>query len=337
MGAVTKAELEARVARLEKSLTEALEREKATGEILGVISHSPTDTQAVFDTIVRTGLDLFSGATMSLRLVKGDYLETVASTKPIATDGGELRAPVNDDRYMTGRSIRSKEVLHIPDVDAEDWLSAQSKERARQRGYRAVLHAPMLRGGEAIGTVVLTRPTPGRFTDKEIALLTTFADQAVIAIENARLFTETREALEQQTATAEILKVISSSPTDVQPVFDVIAERATQLCDGNISFVFTFDGEWIHLAAPFGLVPEAVESVRKMLPMRPGGHSIAARTVRDGTVVHIPDVLADPEYRFADAAKLAGYRSGLGVPMLSEGGIVGGIVVARADVGLFSE
>jgi len=148
---------------------------------------------------------------------------------------------------------------------------------------------------------------------------------------------ELKEAREQQVAVSEILRVIGNSPADTQPVFDVIAERATQLCDGKIGFVYTFDGEWIHLAAPFGLDPEAVAAVRKVLPMRPGGHSIAGRTVRDGMVVHVPDVLADPEYRISDASKLAGFRSGLGVPMRREGRIVGGIVVVRAEVGFFRD
>lgn len=125
--------------------------------------------------------------------------------------------------------------------------------------------------------------------------------------------------------------MIGSSRTDSQPVFDVIAERATQLCDGTISFVFTVHDEWIRLAAVYGMVPEGVEAVRKLLPMRAGGHSVAARTVRDGTVVHVPDVLADPEYLFSEASKLAGYRSIVGVPMLYEGRVVGGIAVARAD------
>lgn len=148
---------------------------------------------------------------------------------------------------------------------------------------------------------------------------------------------ELRETLDYQTATAEILRVISSSPTDVQPVFDTIAERATRLCDANYGFVFTFDDELLHLRSTFGLDLHGVEAVRRQFPLRPEEHSIAGRTVSGGAVVRVPDVLADPEYALKGAAKVAGYRSSLGVPMLREGQIVGAITVNRAKVGDFSD
>jgi signal transduction histidine kinase len=148
---------------------------------------------------------------------------------------------------------------------------------------------------------------------------------------------ELRETLDYQTATAEILGVISSSPTDVQPVIDTIADRAARLCDANFGFVFTFDGELIHLGSNFGMDPQGVEAVRRQFPLRPGGHSIAGRTVSEGAVVHVPDVLADPEYALKETAEVAGYRGSLGVPMLHEGQIVGAITVNRAKVGHFSD
>lgn len=148
---------------------------------------------------------------------------------------------------------------------------------------------------------------------------------------------ELREALDYQTAIAEILGVISSSPTDVQPVIDIIAERAARLCDSNFGFVYSFDGELIHLGSHFGLNLGGVEAVRRQFPLRPGGHSIAARTVSEGAVVHVPDVLADPEYALKETAKGAGYRGSLGIPMLHEGQIVGAITVNRAKVGRFSD
>jgi len=147
---------------------------------------------------------------------------------------------------------------------------------------------------------------------------------------------ELRETLDYQTATAEILGVISSSPTDVQPVTDTIAERATRLCDANFGFVYTFDGELIHVVSHFGMDPKGVEAVRRKFPMRPGRHSIVGRTVSEGAVVYVPDVLADSEYSLKETAEVAGFRSSLGVPMLHEGQIVGAITVNRPEVGNFS-
>ena len=147
---------------------------------------------------------------------------------------------------------------------------------------------------------------------------------------------ELRETLDYQTATAEILSVISSSPTDVQPVFDTIAERAARLCDAKTGFVFTFDGEWINLGSSFGVDPQGVEAIRRKCPLRPGGHSIAGRTVSEGAVVHVPDVLGDSEYELKEAAATAGFRGTLGVPMLHKSQVVGAITVTRAEVGHFS-
>jgi signal transduction histidine kinase len=148
---------------------------------------------------------------------------------------------------------------------------------------------------------------------------------------------ELAESLEQQAATAEILRVISSSPTDARQVLDIIAERAMRLCDAKYGAVFMFDGDQILLANIFGMVPEGVEAVRRRLPMRPGGRSVVARTVLDGAVVHVPDVLEDPEYELREAAELAGFRGVLGVPMMREGRVVGALTVSRAGVGRFSD
>ncbi len=147
---------------------------------------------------------------------------------------------------------------------------------------------------------------------------------------------ELRETLDYQTATAEILRVISRSPTDVQPVIDAIAERAARLCDAHLGFVFTFDGEWIHVGSTFGMDGKSVETVRRQFPLRPGGHSIAGRTVSEGAVVHVPDVLADSDDALKETAKVAGFRGSLGVPMLHEGEVVGAITVHRTELGHFS-
>jgi GAF domain-containing protein len=198
---------------------------------------------------------------------------------------------------------------------------------------------PLLREGEAVGTISLLRNEVKPFTAAEISLLQTFADQAVIAIENVRLFNETKEALERQTATAEVLRVISGSVTDAQPVFEVIAERAARLTGARFGWVFLYDGQWVRNASAYGLVPDALRVALKIFPMRPGGASYTARAIRDGAVVNVGDALAeaDPEYATKPVATSAGYRSVLSVPMFRGPQVVGAISVNRAEVGRFAD
>jgi len=215
-------------ARLFGETREALERQTATAEILKVISSSPTDVQPVFDAIVRSGVHLFQGVGVTLRLVNGDRIERAAFAAGPGcdlTDDLWKASFALDDRSFTGRAVLRREVIHAPDVFAEDWLGDDARSVAERMGWRAVAAAPLLRESKALGAVIVTRAKPAPFNEKEIALLRTFADQAVIAIENVRLFNELQarnreltEALEQQTATSEILRVISSSPNDVQLV-----------------------------------------------------------------------------------------------------------------------
>jgi len=183
----------------------------------------------------------------------------------------------------------------------------------------------------------ITRQPASGFSESELALLKTFADQAGIAIQNARLFNETREALEKQTATAEILRVISSSPTSTQPVFEAIAERAMRLCTGDYGYLFTFDGEWIRLGVAAGVSQAGKDAIAAHFPARPGSGSLTARTITSGEVISVADVLADPAYPLAAAATAANFRSVLGVPMKRRGQVVGAIMVARVVVGEFGE
>ena len=168
-------------------------------------------------------------------------------------------------------------------------------------------------------------------------MLKTFADQAVIAIQNARLFSETKEALEQQTATAEVLQVISSSPTNVQPVFDAIAERAKVLCNARIGAVSRFDGSLVHLVAFHGASPEAEQAVRSRYPLPPSSSTANARAIRDRAPTQIVDVLADAEFLQPETARLAGFRSILAVPMLRENTAIGVITVSRVTPGPFTD
>jgi PAS domain S-box-containing protein len=195
----------------------------------------------------------------------------------------------------------------------------------------------MLKAGELLGVILVYRLEMRPFTDSQIALLETFADQAVIAIENSRLFNETKEALERQTATADVLNVISRSPTDAAPVFEVIGERAENLCNAEISVVSVLDGDLIKVAGIRGITREGVEHVRAHFPMPLDRQTVTARTINSGTVVHIGDVLADSTYDNKGLAAQTGYRSCLGVPMHHKGQVVGAIFVARTEPGLFSE
>jgi signal transduction histidine kinase len=210
---------------------------------------------------------------------------------------------------------------------------------------------PMLRGGDPVGVIVVSRAQPGPFSTAEVELLHTFADQAVIAIENVRLFTELQkknlalteahahvtEALEQQTATAEILRVISRSQTDVQPVFDTIARSAVKLCDGLFSALFQFDGELLHQVAQHNYTPEALEELHRVFPARPTRALFTGRAILERAVVHIPDSEVDPEHQHRALRRAIGWRSGLFVPMLREGAPIGVIEVARAERGPFSD
>src|SRR5262249_55530615 len=204
-------------------------------------------------------------------------------------------------------------------------------------GARTLLVVPMLKDNEAIGVFGIYRQEIRPFSDRQIELVTNFAAQAVIAIENARLLNELRESLEQQTATSEVLKVISSSPADIQPVLDIIGERAEKLCDADISMVSIVDGDLIRLSSVHGVAEAGVEAVRRTFPMRLTDETVTARAIRTRSVCHLADVLSDPQYQVKPTARLSGTRGGLGVPMVRDEQVVGAIFVSRKQPGLFSD
>src|SRR5215831_14351890 len=240
----------ARVRDLETRLAEALAREKATGEILRVISGSPANVQPVFAAAVASAARLCDALDATIHLVDGDALRLAAHEGPIAPDPV---LPLTEGT-LGGRVIRQRQAMHVADIQAETLEYPMSSEFARKRGFRTILAVPLLRGAEALGTITIRRTEVRPFTDRQAELLKTFADQAVIAIKNVRLFKELEarnraltESLEQQTATGEILRVISSSPTDVQPVFEAVVANAVTLCGGNFGAVWRYDGRFLHL------------------------------------------------------------------------------------------
>ena len=234
------------------------------------------------------------------------------------------------------RSILSRSVIDIPDVHADPNYS--HGRTATVMAYRSIVAVPMLRDGLPVGSIAVARSQTGLLPDRQIEVLKTFADQAVIAIENVRLFQELEarnrdltETLEQQTATSEILRVISSSPTDVQPVFDTIAANALRLCDATWSAVTRFDGEMLHLVSYHNVVDsQSMEALRRAFPRRPRDGGVNDRAILTRAIAHVTDTREDSHYQFGELAQATGYRSILAVPMLRDGQPVGTITVTGA-------
>src|SRR5262249_5346967 len=241
-----------------------------------------------------------------------------------------------------GPTVLEGQPVQIADVLADPEYA--QREAQKLAHYRTLLAAPLLREGMSIGAIALQRTDVRPFTEKQIELVTTFADQAVIAIENVRLFDEVQartrevtEALEYQTATGEVLNVISRSPTDIQPVFDMIAESAARLCEAQFCFVYRFDGRLPHFVAHHGLPPDVLEINRRAYPALPSRKSVAARAILERSIVQIPDVTADADYALGGMAAAGGYHSAVGVPILRDGVPIGSIAVTRAQAGLLPQ
>jgi len=329
-----------------RSLTDALDQQTATGDILRVISRSPTDVQPVFQAIVESAKRLLNAAGAIVFRRVDDEVHLAAHTLHGEPGAEALTAsypvPVAQmvsDNPPSTRAWVNGEVANIADALSDPEWPDRLRRPARALGVHGLLVVPMRRDGLVLGVITIMRREAGFFSDEEIALLKTFADQAVIAIENVRLFKELEGRNRDLTATSEILRVISSSPTDLQPVFDAIVDSAVRLVRGLSGAVYQYDGEFVHQVAVSGATSEIRAEYQRMFPRRPQPSSFIDRAILDGSITHIADVQNASELRESarHIAAMRGYHAILVVPMLREGVPIGAISVSRAEVGLFSD
>jgi GAF domain-containing protein len=322
-------------------LQESLEQQTAISDILRVISGSPDDVQPVFDTVAERAARICGAQFVDIIVVHDDVMHQAASFGNLRGLDTDETVPLDRTTVM-GRSICDKKPVHIADVLATGHDFSNGRQLAVRFGHRTVLSVPLIREGRALGTILVRRTEVRPFEDKHIALLKTFADQAAIAIENARLLNELRqrtddlsESLQQQTATADVLKVISRSTFDLRAVLDTLVQSAARLSEANYSFIFRREGDKYHLAASNGFSPEYREWMASH-QIEVGRQTLVGRTALEERTVHIPDVLADPEYAWAESIKRGGFRTMLGIPLMREGIPIGVIAACRSAVEPFT-
>jgi len=331
--------LEVSYPELQRSLSEALARERATGEILRVIGSSPTDAQPVFETIARSGVSVCPALGCAVFVVDGDMLRVAAThgVRPERVERFRAEYPIPLSAEIdTAQTVRERSVFHLADIARNPNASASDIENARLARYRTRLMVPMVRGDRALGLIAVTRESPTPFSDQQVELLKTFAEQAVTAIENVRLFNETREALEQQTATSEILRVISSSPTDIQPVLEAVAVSAARVCGATDAVILRVEGQETRRVAHSGAIPLILPEMRRITPGSPGG-----RAILECRSIHVHDAF-DTDFardypETAAVVRDAGWRTILVVPLVREGVAIGVISIRRTEVRPFTD
>jgi GAF domain-containing protein/sensor histidine kinase YesM len=325
-------------------LSESLEQQTAISDILRVISSSPGEVKPVFASVAEHAARICEAQIVDVLIVEGDTLHYAAEFGEFGRILRGETAPLNRDSVM-GRSICDKQPVHVADLQSADHDFPLGREFALALGHRTTLAVPLIREDRALGTILVRRAEVRPFDDKHIALLKTFADQAAIAIENARLLNELRqrtddlsESLQQQTATADVLKVISRSTFDLQVVLDTLTESAARLCDAEAAGVaIAHEKDGTHRYATAYGFPPGVGEYFKSVSFPPGRGSIVGRTLLEGRSVHAHDIESDPEYTMTDTRKKVGGRTVLGVPLLREGVSIGVIMLLHRSVRPFTD
>jgi len=326
---------EPKIERLTRELNEALQQQAATSEVLKVISGSTFNLQTVLDRLVDYAMKLCDADSANIWIADGDALRLAASCGH-SSDFKEFarRNPISPGRgTITGRVVLEGKTIHIADVLSDPEFAGIGYQ---SRGnYRTHLGVPILQEGTAIGAFALTRSTVNPYSEKQIQLVTTFATQAVIAIENSNLLGKLYESLQQQTAIADVLKVIGSSTFDLQTVLDALVESAARLCQADAAFIFQHRGDSYHVVASHGSQRE-FDAWMKSQSIVPGRQTLVGRTALEGRPVHIPDARIDPEHSWTESIRRGNFRTMLGVPLLREGIPIGVITVTRSTVRPFS-
>jgi signal transduction histidine kinase len=323
------------LAETRKALADALEQQTATSEVLRIISCSAGELEPVFEAMLENATRLCEAKFATLFRYDGETFFPAAhiGTPPALVEAHQERGAfkavpgtVLHDVWQTKNAAQSEDDAKAPNPG----------HHVRFGGARSTVGVPMLKDSDLIGVIVIYRQEVRPFTDKQVDLLRNFAAQAVVAIENTRLLNELRESLQQQTATADVLKVISRSTFDLQSVLDVLVESAAQLCDADKAFIFQQDGSLYRLAANYGFSPE-FEEWTKQNPIVPGRGTTTGRAALEGKTVHVPDVLADPEYTGTEYQSRGGFRTNLGIPLMREGVTIGVFALTRSVVKPFTE
>jgi GAF domain-containing protein len=331
---------ETEVAQLTRALHEAQEQQTATAEVLKIISTSPSALQPVLEVVARSAARFCEADDVTILELDGEYLHTAAHWGAVRQDIG-VRFPCVRG-HISGRAVLERKPVHVIDLHAEAEEFPEGSAFARRLGHRTTAGVPLLRKGVAVGAILLRRAEVNPFTNKQITLLETFAAQAVIAIENTRLLNELRESLQQQTATSEVLGVISSSPGELEPVFRAMLENATRICEAKFGFLWLAERDGLRAVAFHNVPPALAAGRRHDQIIHFGPETPLGRLIETRQLVHVADIRSEPAYvegfrPLRELADIGGGRTLLTVPMLKENELVGAIAIYRTEVQPFTD